>query len=88
MTETTAATYAFFIAALRTPTGAFVAYPIVSKLGQTSLGLMLGFVSGVLLYVSAAHLLPEARKYEKTHSTIAFVAGVVLALFIVFTRAA
>lgn len=86
VTERTAATYAFFIAALTTPTGAFVAYPLVSRLGQSHLGLMLGFASGVLIYVSAAHLLPEAQSYEKEHSMLALLAGVGLALFIVFAR--
>lgn len=86
VTERTAAVYAFFIAALTTPIGAFVAYPLVSRLGQSHLGLMLGFVSGVLIYISAAHLLPEAQSYEKEHSTLAVLAGVGLALFIVFSR--
>jgi ZIP family zinc transporter len=86
VTERTAATYAFFIAALTTPIGAFVAYPLVSGLGRSHLGLLLGFVSGVLIYVSAAHLLPEAQSYEKKHSMLALLAGVGLALFIVFAR--
>ncbi len=84
--ERTAMMYAFFIAALTTPIGAFVAYPVVSGLRRSYLGLMLGFVSGVLIYVSAAHLLPEAQSYEKDHSTLALLAGVGLALFIVFSR--
>ncbi len=85
--ERTAAVYAFFIAALTTPIGAFVAYPLVSRLGESQLGLLLGFVSGVLIYVSAAHLLPEARTYETDHSMLALLAGVALALVIVFARA-
>lgn len=83
-----AAWYAFFIASLTTPIGAFVAYPFVSNLNGSHLGLMLGFVSGVLLYVSASHLLPEARDHEKVHSTWAFLAGIGLALFIVFSKVA
>ncbi|WP_254525507.1 ZIP family metal transporter [Natrinema caseinilyticum] len=86
VTERRAAVYAFFVAALTTPFGAFVAYPLVSRVGRSRLGLMLGFVSGVLLYVSASHLLPEASSHEKKHSTVAFVAGVCLALFVVFSR--
>ena len=86
VTERTAATYAFFIASLTTPIGAFVAYPLVSRVGQSHLGLLLGFVSGVLIYVSAAHLLPEARSYEEEHSMLALLAGVSLALLIVFAR--
>lgn len=84
--ERTATFYAFLIAALTTPIGAFVAYPFISKLGDSSLGLMLGFVSGVLLYVSASHLLPEAREHESEHSSLLFLAGVGLALFIVVTK--
>jgi zinc and cadmium transporter len=78
--------YAFFVAALTTPIGAFVAYPLVRKLSDSVLGLALGFVVGVLIYVSASHLLPEARGYEERHSTGAFLAGVALALFIVLSQ--
>ncbi|TMT86733.1 zinc/iron permease [Haloterrigena sp. H1] len=86
VTERAAAGYAFFIAALTTPIGAFVAYPLVTRLGQRHLGLLLGFVSGVLLYVSASHLLPEASAHEQKHSTVTLMAGVGLVLFIVFSR--
>jgi zinc and cadmium transporter len=78
--------YAFLIAGLTTPLGAFVVYPFVSKLEKSTLGLLLGFVAGVLLYVSASHLLPEAREHEKKHSTLAFLAGIGLSLFIVLTK--
>ena len=88
VTERTAALTAFLVAALTTPIGAFLAYPLVRRLGDPDLGLLLGFVAGVLLYVSAAHLLPEAREHESEHSMVAFAAGVGLALFIVFTRTA
>ena len=88
VSERRAAVSAFLVAALTTPVGAFVAYPFVNGLAQRHLGLMLGFVSGVLLYVSAAHLLPEARTHEKRHSTLALLAGVALALFVVFARTA
>ena len=80
--------YAFLIAGLTTPIGAFIAYPFIRMLSGASLGLMLGFVSGVLLYISAAHLLPEAQEHEKTHSLISFLGGVALALLIVFTKGA
>jgi len=59
---------------------------IISKVKGSTLGLMLGFVVGVLLYVSASHLLPEAREHEKEHSTFAFLGGVGLALFLVLTK--
>ncbi len=84
--EKKAVWYGFLIAALTTPIGAFLAYPFIRKLGDLSLGAMLGFVSGVLIYISASHLLPEAREHEKKHSFLAFLAGVVLAVFIALTK--
>lgn len=78
--------YAFLIAALTTPIGALIAYPLISNLSESILGSLLGFVAGVLLYVSASHLLPEARELEKGHSMLAFIAGIALALFIVLTK--
>jgi len=78
--------YALFVSSLTTPLGAFVAYPVVSKLSQSILGLALGFVVGVLIYISASHLLPEARGHEGKHSFLAFLAGVALALLIVITK--
>ncbi len=77
-----AALYAFFAAALTTPIGALVAYPVMSRVSDPVLGLALGFVSGVLIYISASHLLPEAGAHEKEHSVVSFFAGVALALLL------
>ncbi len=84
--EKKAGIYAFLVAALTTPIGAFVTYPLVRELSSHVLGLSLGFVSGVLIYVSAAHLLPEASEHEKKHSVLAFILGVAFAFFIMFTK--
>lgn len=84
--ERTAMLYAFLVAGLTTPLGAFLAYPLVNKLNESNLGLMLGFVAGVLIYISASHLLPEARGEEKKHSGVAFLTGIVLAVFIVISK--
>jgi zinc transporter ZupT len=78
--------YAFLVAALTTPIGAFITYPFIQNLSNNILGHMLGFVTGVLIYVSASHLLLEASEYEKKHSTIAFLLGIVVALFIMITK--
>ena len=59
---------AFLVAALTTPIGAFLAFPFVRNLSSSILGLALGFVVGVMIYISASHLLPEARKNEREHS--------------------
>ena len=47
------ALYAFFAAALTTPIGALIAYPAISRVNDSLLGLALGFTSGVLIYISA-----------------------------------
>lgn len=76
--------YAFLVAALTTPIGALIAFPLVSLLHESWLGLALGFVVGVLIYISAAHLLPEAKEGNGKHSHLAFLAGVLLAIFMFF----
>jgi len=78
--------YAFLVAALTTPIGAFIAYPFISKVSANVLGLAVGFVAGVLIYVSASHLLPEAREHEKRHSTISFLGGIALVLLIMLLQ--
>jgi len=86
MSEKKAAWYAFLIAGLTTPIGAFLFYPFIYKLSGETLGLLLGFVAGVLLYISSSHLLPAIREEEKGHSILAFLLGIILALFIVFSK--
>ena len=79
-----AAFYGFLVAGLTTPLGAFIVYPLIHRFTASSLGLALGFVAGVLIYVSASHLLPEAREHEKHHSHMGFLLGVILALAMAF----
>ncbi len=82
----TAAFYAFLVSGLTTPLGAFLAYPLIRNVSRSTLGLLLGFVSGVLIYLSASHLLPETRQHETRHSTLAFLAGIGLAVLIVLIK--
>lgn len=84
--ERKALLFAFLIAALTTPLGALVAYPIVYRLSEPILGLLLGFVVGVLIYVSAAHLLPEATEAHKKHSFATFSLGVLFAVLLSFVH--
>lgn len=77
---------AFLVSGLTTPLGALIAYPFISRVNSSVLGLLLGFVVGVLIYLSASHLLPEARGHERKHSPLAFIAGILLALFLVLTE--
>ncbi len=76
--------YAFLVAALTTPIGALIAYPVINKLDDSILGLMLGFVAGVLIYVSASHLLPEAREHDEKHSSLSFLAGIAFSVLMMF----
>lgn len=78
--------YAFLVAALTTPIGALLAFPLVRNFSSSILGLALGFVGGVLIYVSASHLLPEARKHEREHSYVALTAGIVLSISIMLIK--
>lgn len=82
----TAVLYALLVASLTTPLGAFVTYPFIGMLSDSCLGMMLGFMSGVLIYVSASHLLPEAIEEGKQHSLLSFLGGVALAVFIVLSK--
>ena len=75
---------AFLVSSLSTPIGAAIAIPIVNYVNDSVLGLMLGFVAGVLIYISAAHLLPESSTHEKNHSITAFIVGIGLAFLISF----
>ncbi len=86
VSEKKALLYAFLVAGLTTPIGAFLAYPFIMDLSSSTLGLALGFVVGVLIYISAAHLLPEATVHEKGHSYIALVSGIGLSLLIMLTK--
>lgn len=74
----------FLVAGLTTPIGALIGFPLVSLLSDKWLGLALGFVVGVLIYISAAHLLPEANEKEHSHSHFAFILGILLALIMFF----
>ncbi|MDD4029166.1 MAG: ZIP family metal transporter [Caldisericia bacterium] len=89
MSPKKAVRYALIVSSFTTPIGAFIAYPFIQKLSPSTLGLALGFVSGVLIYVSASHLLPEARstkKHPTKHSIWAFLAGIALAIAIVLLK--
>jgi zinc and cadmium transporter len=84
--EKKAAFYALLVASLTTPMGAFIAYPFINRFSDPVLGLALGFVVGVLIYISASHLLPEAQSQQKKHSILTFLSGVALALLIAFSK--
>ncbi len=86
LSERKALLIAFLVASLTTPLGAFITYPLIDGLSDNVLGLALGFVVGVLVYVSASHLLPEARVHGKQHSYLAFLSGIALSLALYFFK--
>jgi zinc and cadmium transporter len=80
------ALYAFLAAAVSTPLGTLVSYPLVDDIAQPTLGTLLAISAGALVYVGASHLLPEVEKENKRYSIIALAAGVLVAVVIVMSK--
>ena len=70
-------------AALTTPLGMLVSYPGVARIEAGPLGALLSLSAGMLLYVGATHLLPEAERQRRPYAWLAFLAGVATALLMV-----
>jgi zinc transporter ZupT len=77
---------AFLAAALTTPFGTLVSYPLVSQIGRPLLGQLLAFSAGALIYVGATHLLPRTEQEPARFSLLALAAGIVVALGIVMSQ--
>ncbi|MGD2269417.1 MAG: hypothetical protein PVI06_03380 [Desulfobacterales bacterium] len=77
---------AFLAAAVTTPLGMLVLYPYISKIDKLLLGALLAFSAGVLVYVGAAHLLPQAETEHKKYSLFALGAGILEALAIILSK--
>lgn len=77
---------AFCAAALTTPVGMLVSYPLISAIDNTTLGALLSLSAGALMYVGATHLLPQAEKEHKKYSLVALAGGVVVAFVIVISK--
>ncbi len=61
-----------FLSGLAEPTGALIGYVILRPvLDDAVLGISLGAVAGIMLYVSFDELLPAAREYGRGHTAIA-----------------
>jgi ZIP family zinc transporter len=76
----------FVAAALTTPLGMLVSYPVVSRIDPSTLAALLAISAGALIYVGASHLLPTAEREPRRYSLIALGAGVALAAAIVGTH--
>jgi len=86
-TDRPALVASLFAAALTTPLGMLVSYPIVSRIDATVLAALLATSAGALIYVGASHLLPAAEREHQRYSLLALGAGVALAAGIVVTHA-
>lgn len=77
----------FLAAAITTPLGMVLSYPIISKIDKPMLGALLSFSAGALVYVGATHLLPKAEQEHKKYSLIALGGGVLVAVVIALSKA-
>ncbi len=85
--ERTSLFLAFLAAALTTPLGMLVSYPLISRINKPFLGALLAFSAGALVYVGATHLLPQAENEHKKYSLFALGAGILVAMVIIFSKA-
>jgi zinc transporter ZupT len=75
---------AVLAAALTTPLGMLVSFPIISRIDQSVLAALLALSAGVLIYVGArSHLLPMAEREPRRYNLLALGAGVLVALGII-----
>jgi zinc and cadmium transporter len=80
------ALYAFLAAGLSTPLGTLLSYPIIQKIDQNTLGLLLALSAGALVYVGASHLLPAVERENRRYTLISLVTGILVAVGIVLSK--
>lgn len=74
---------AFIAAAITTPLGTALSWPVVSRIEQATLSALLSLSAGALVYVGATHLLPRTMQEPKRFSMIALITGILVALGII-----
>lgn len=74
---------AVLAAALTTPVGTLISYPLISRIGPDLLGALLALSAGALIYVGASHLLPQADREPARFRFAALMAGVTVAMGII-----
>lgn len=77
---------AFLAAALTTPVGTLVSYPVVSEIQKPVLSALLSLSAGALVYVGATHLLPHTEREPRRFSLIALATGIVVAVGIIASK--
>jgi zinc and cadmium transporter len=80
------AEYAFLAAAISTPLGALVSFPFIAKIDRPTLGALLAFSAGALVYVGASHLLPAVERENKRYSLLSMAVGILVAVVIVLSK--
>ncbi len=73
-------------AAISTPLGTLLSYPLVSQIDRPLLGTLLALSAGALVYVGATHLLPQAEKEPRPFSLLALGGGILVAVLIVLSK--
>lgn len=84
--ERKAMVLAFFAAALTTPLGMIISYPIIRQIDKPMLGALLSLSAGALVYVGATHLLPKAEQEHRKYSFVALGGGILVAIIIVLSK--
>ena len=79
--------WAFLAAGLTTPLGTLISYPFVHTIGPSTLGILLAFSAGALVYVGATHLIPAMQHEGRPNTLWAMLGGIAVALVIVLTQA-
>ena len=74
---------AFVAAGLTTPLGMVLSYPVIRRIEDETLGVLLALSAGALIYVGATHLLPRAETEPRRYSLVALAGGILVAVVIV-----
>lgn len=80
LSERRAMVIAFLAASVTTPLGMLISYPFIGQLTGEPLGWMLAISAGVLVYVSASHLVPHVEHEKQKGSVRAFGLGILCSL--------
>jgi zinc and cadmium transporter len=77
---------AVLAAALTTPLGMLVSFPVIRRIDQPVPAALLALSAGALIYVGASHLLPTAAREPRRYNLLALGIGVLVALGIIATH--
>lgn len=78
--------FAFLAAAISTPLGTLVSYPFIERIERPTLGILLAFSAGALVYVGASHLLPAVERENKKYTLLSMAVGILVAVLIVISK--